>query len=127
MSGHEQGVARRWLTAHGAEFDSIEFNVRLGDGEPCPPDTEEYLAKCWRENTQKRADLVAIAGGLATIVEVKDRITPGAVGQILTYKMLWNRQYPSIPIARLVVIGRSIISEIGELFRSQGVDIEILP
>ena len=127
MGRAEAEVAHAWLIRRGGEYDSIEFNVRLGEGEPCPPDTEDYLRDCWKANTQKRADIVAIAAGLVTIVEVKDRITPGAVGQLLAYQTLWFRQYPGVPVSRLLVIGRTMVSEIGEVFASQGVDIEILP
>jgi len=127
MTFVESEITRAWLQQHGDEFESLEFNVRLGAGVELG---EEYGEETRRDATmlsQKRADIVAIARGVVTIVEVKVRIGLPALGQLIGYRELWRRDHPDAGFIRLLAIGRSAVSDVDLVFRAQGVEIETFP
>ena len=102
----ESGVIRDYLAAHHQEFDRLTFGKRVGAGlEPDPPHLEGVQRNTARF-TKKRIDILAWTGNQATIIEVKERITPASLGQILTYRQLLLEEIPDAIEPRLVVIGR---------------------
>jgi hypothetical protein len=127
MSAVESEVTRAWLGRHGLEYDRVEFQVRLGAGIDPGPGQPEYIRQLGRELWAKRADVVAITGAAVTIVEVKERITPGAVGQLLVYRDLYRREHPGAATIRLLTIGRGAVTDLIETFTAQGVEIEVYP
>ena len=127
MTWVESEITRAWLQKHGTEFEAINFNVRLGEGVQLG---EEYGEETRRDATllsQKRADIVAIARGVVTIVEVKVRIGLPALGQLIGYRELWRRDHADAGFIRLLAIGRSAVSDVDLVFRAQGVEIETFP
>lgn len=127
MSDVESEVTRAWLGRHGAEYDRVDFQVRLGAGIDPGPGNPEYIRQLGRDLWAKRADIVAITGLDVTIVEVKERITPGAIGQLLVYRDLWRREHPETTAIRLLTIGRGAVTDLVETFQAQGVEIEVYP
>jgi hypothetical protein len=127
MTWVESQIARAWLNRHGAEYDEVLFNVRVGEGvDP----GEEYAAEI-REMavklTQKRADMVARAGDQVDLIEVKVRIAFPVIGQLVGYRALWQRQHPELPVRRLLAIGRSVVPDAADILESQGIQIETFP
>lgn len=103
----ESAVLRDFLLEHIYEFDSIDFQVRIGAGIPPDPTHLPGVQKQTTFNSQKRIDLLAYRGPQAIIVEVKQRVTPASLGQILTYRVLWIAEHPNDRDPELVVVGRS--------------------
>lgn len=103
----QSAVLRDYLLAHIHEFDSLEFNVRVGQGvtpDPThPPSTQAQTTFV----TQKRIDLLAWRGRQAVIIEAKTRVDPSTLGQILTYRQLWLEDHPDVTDPELVVVGRT--------------------
>lgn len=123
----ESYVAREWLKAHVDEFDSIEFNVRLGDGLDLGAGYDEATRKQAQLLTQKRADIVARFGDNVTLVEVKDRLSLSALGQLTGYDTLFRMANPGIRSVRLLAIGRDASVDVPELLRAHGVAVELYP
>ena len=127
MTWVESEITRAWIRKHGDEFESIDFNVRLGEGVQLG---EEYGEETRRDATmlsQKRADIVAVRAGVVTIMEVKVRIGLPALGQLIGYRELWRRDHPDAGFIRLLAIGRCAVSDVDMVFRAQGVEIETFP
>lgn len=102
----ESVVIRAYLLAHLGEFDSIVFGKRVGQGEPPDPTHLPAIQLQTKLNTQKRIDLLAYRGRQPVIIEVKQRVTPAALGQILTYRHHFLEESPDAPEPELVVVGR---------------------
>lgn len=119
----ESTVIRDFLFAHGAEFDRFSFSVRVGQG--IVPDPTHLPAI--QENTifssRKRIDILAWQGTQPFIIEVKERVTPAAVGQILTYRHLWLEEFPDAPDPRLVVVGRYSDDDTLRAAQAQGITV----
>lgn len=123
----ESAVGKAWLRAHRDDYDSVEFNVRLGAGVQLPPGSPAYLYESARAGTTKRIDIVAHDGGNITIVEIKKRISLSALGQLQGYSHLYLQDRPATGHIRLVAIGLSIQEDIAPILRNAGITIELFP
>lgn len=102
----ESVVIRAFLLAHLREFDRVIFGHRVGQGEPPDPTHLPAIQLQTRLNTQKRIDILAFRGAQPIIIEVKQRVTPAALGQILTYRHHFLEESPDAPDPELWVVGR---------------------
>lgn len=102
----ESVVIRAFLLEHLREFDSIVFGKRVGRGEAPDPSHLPAIQQQTVLNTQKRIDILAYRGPQPIIIEVKQRVTPAALGQILTYRHHFMEEVPDAPDPELVVVGR---------------------
>jgi hypothetical protein len=127
MTYVESEITRAWLKTHGAEYESIDFNVRLGEGVQLAGEWDDSTRRAATMLSQKRADIVALRAGVVTIVEVKVRIGLPALGQLIGYRELWRREHPDAGFIRLLAIGRGAVEDVDLVFRSQGVEIETFP
>jgi len=127
MTWVESEITRAWLNRRGADYDRIEFNVRLGAGvDP----GEEYTPEIRRMAglvTQKRADIVGWVADQVDLVEVKVRIAFPVIGQLVGYRVLWEREHPELPVRRLLAIGRSVVPDAADIIEAQGIHIETFP
>lgn len=103
----ESVVIRAFLLAHLREFDRIVFGKRVGHGEPPDPSHLPAIQQQTLLNTQKRIDILAFRGAQPIIIEVKQRVTPAALGQILTYRHHFQEEEPDAPEPELWVVGRA--------------------
>ena len=127
MTWVESRITQAWLEEHGAAYDRIEFNIRLGRGISLGEGFGQETQRMAELVTQKRADIVAYSPDQVTIIEVKVRVTFTALGQLLGYRLLWQQANPDSPPVRLMAIGRAIVPDAESLFRGQGVEVLIFP
>lgn len=127
MTWVESEITRAWLHRHGAEYDSIEFNYRLGDGVDVGQEYTPEIQRMATLLTQKRADILARVADEVDLIEVKVRIGFPVMGQLIGYRSLWRRQHPEIPVRRLVAIGRSVVQDAGPAIEELGITIETFP
>ena len=102
----ESMVIRAFLLVHLQEFDRLTFGKRVGQGEPPDPSHLPAIQRQTTLNTQKRIDILAFRGAQPIIIEVKQRVTPAALGQILTYRHHFLEESPDAPEPELWVVGR---------------------
>jgi hypothetical protein len=119
----ESGVLRDYLRVHLHEFDRISFSVRIGDGLPPDPAHLPGIQANTARFTKKRMDFLAWAGAQPVIGEVKERVTPSALGQIQTYRHLFREEFPDAPEPRLVVVGRTSDDDTLRALHAYGVDV----
>jgi hypothetical protein len=123
----ENAVARAWLDEHGAEYDRLDFNVRLGQGVKPGQGATSLEHSIAFALTTKRADLIASTANAVTIIEIKERIGPGAIGQLLMYEHLWEQQDGSGRPVHLLAIGRNIVPELAGAFQRHDIAYELFP
>lgn len=119
----ESGVIRDYLAAHHHEFDRFTFSKRIGRG--IPPDPA-HLAGVQRNtvfSSRKRIDILAWSGSHPTLIEVKERVTPASLGQILTYRSLFVEEHPDADEPSLVVIGRDSDPDTLAVLQAHGVTV----
>jgi hypothetical protein len=119
----ESGVIRDWLTLHVHEYDRVSFSVRVGEGQTPGADLPAGVARSVAYSSKKRIDVLAWQGNTPTIVEVKERITPAVLGQLLTYRQLLLEEQPNVDAPRLVAIGRYSDPDTLRTLSAQGIDV----
>jgi hypothetical protein len=121
----EHEVAMKWLRARGMNYDRIDFNVPLG---PVPdfnfPMTEEQQRQA-EYLYRTKADIVAQLGDDVTIVEVKERATKSAMGQLVHYRYWFLKENPSKKVVAVRVIANRADEGIAETLLAHGFDLEL--
>src|SRR5260370_1001886 len=85
-------IWKNWLYQNSTRFDRYEYNVRLGSGVDPGPSYPDSSRRMWIANSMKRADVVAVKAGRATIIEVEENPGLTAFGQSAGYLALWRQR-----------------------------------
>jgi hypothetical protein len=103
---HESALLRDYLQQHLAEFDGVEFSVRIA---PSVTPDPAHLAGVQRQallNSMNRIDMVGYMGQTPVLVEVKTTIGHAVMGQLLMDRALWIAEHPDGQEPQLVAVGR---------------------
>jgi hypothetical protein len=120
-------VAQAWLREHAPEYDSVEFNVRLGQGIVLPETADPSMKLFAQAVSTKKADLVLHAGANVTIVEIKIRVGGSALGQLELYKNLYLAAHPEAGDVRMIVAGQYLEPDVESVYRAHNITIELYP
>lgn len=120
-------IFAEWLKAHGDEFDTYDFNRRIGAGHDPGASWPDYVRVQAIANTQLRIDAVAMKAGAPTIIEVKDRAGASAIGQLVTYDAVWREDYPTGPAPALILVTNRVQPNILPLIRRANIRLDVVP
>jgi len=123
----ESIVIRAYLLAHLKEFDRIIFGKRVGQGATIDPTLLPAVQRAIADSTKKRIDILAWRGPQPVIIEVKQNVTPAALGQILTYRHFFLDEHPNAPEPELVVVGRVSDADTIASLNAHGVTVYLYP
>jgi hypothetical protein len=123
----ENAVAKAYLAKHMNDFDRVKLNVGMGNGITLPWNAPAWVQKSATAGTQSRADMVLYVGNTATIVEVKGRIYPAVMGQLLAYWHLLTASNASLLQVYKVAAGETIQDGIAPILHTYGVEVELFP
>jgi hypothetical protein len=123
----ESAVIKAFLLAHWREFDRITFGKRIGRGADIDPTTLPAVQRATAFSSKKRIDILAWRGTTPVIVEVKQRVTPAALGQILTYRFHFREEFPDAPEPDLVVVGRESDPDTLVALQAHGITVYLYP
>lgn len=122
-TNRESALIRDFLQLHIHEYDSYQFSVKVGQGLTPDPSHLPGVQRNTALSTKKRIDIVAWQGQRATILEVKFRANPQALGQLTTYRHLWMEDNPGALEPRLAIIARYTDPDTARVFEANGVDV----
>jgi hypothetical protein len=80
----------RFLDRYASNFERFFYNVRVGGPDVSTIEGDEVLKRMWYLNTAKRIDAIGEKENELWIIEVASSPYLRAVGQMLTYRFLWN-------------------------------------
>ncbi len=123
----QAAVTRKWLTENAARFDRIDFEVRLGEGTPPLSTMSDVERADHKRQTQMRADFIAWDRDYPVIGEVKKRLDTNAIGQLLTYRLLFLNEHPGVPEPGMVAVGERADPDVVTAANAHGIDIEVYP
>lgn len=127
LTNVESAIGKAWLVKHQADYESVEFNLRLGAGVKMPPGTPVYILEAAKAGTTKRTDMILHHGSDIAIVEIKKRINLGSLGQLLGYRSLYLTDHPATGHIDLVAAGLTVQADIEPILRNAGIAIELFP
>lgn len=108
MPKAESDITRAWIRQHGAGYDKLDFNARLGTGAQIQPGISPATAAQFTQLTKKRADIIAYKADLVDIIEVKPRMSLSAIGQLLGYQHLWELDQFAPRVQNLIAVAQII-------------------
>jgi hypothetical protein len=123
----ESEVIRAFLLEHYAEFDKFTFNKRVGRGIEPDPSHLINVQSNTSFSSKLRIDILAWRGVQPVIIEVKQHVTPAALGQILTYRHYVIEEFPNAPDPELVVVGREGNEDAIVALQAHGVTVYLYP
>ena len=92
-------------------FDRCDYDIHVGKGVRLNGEVPANIVRMATHLSQCRIDVVGFKGKTTTIVEVKPRARSNAIGQIITYKALYEWQYPDQPKPRLMIVTDDVNSD----------------
>jgi hypothetical protein len=123
----ESLVIRAFLQAHLHEFDRLTFGKRVGAGAAIDPSTLPAVQRATAYSSKLRIDLLAWRATQPIIIEIKQRVTPASLGQILTYRHHFVEEYPDAGEPELVVAGREGDADTIAALNAHGVTVYLYP
>lgn len=115
MMKQEVRTWKKFLKKHGNNFTKYRYDVHVGKGIGRLPGFSENQQRMAQTLTQKRIDVVAARGAELFIIEIKDRASMAAIGQLLTYRELYNKKYGYDRVSGLIVVAESTDPDISEV------------
>lgn len=104
MMREDTDVWTRFLESEFVEFKRVWYDVHVGSPVVLGVGAADDLERISQGLTRKRIDVVgAVAGGL-WVIEVKPKANMYAVGQIITYTRLFEKEYQAPGDVQSVII-----------------------
>jgi len=97
-------IWERYLEKYGKEWDSFEYDVRVGEGITIPATETESMRIMAQALWEKRIDVVGRKGPRVFIIEVKPSAMLSAIGQVLSYQILFEERYPEQGPVRMMIV-----------------------
>ena len=119
-------IFRNWLGLHEREYDSFDYNQRIGSDLDPGPGWDASMRAMAIANSKKRIDAVGWKGSQATLIEVKDRAGAAALGQLLTYMPLWSTAHADLPPAKMLLVSNRLQPDIGVVAQFWGVSVNVV-
>ncbi len=116
-------VWRAWLQLHQGEYDSFDYNTRLGTDVDPGPNFPDNIRKAAIALNSLRVDAVGWQGAQPTIFEVKRRAGPQNIGQLLTYKHLWQATNAHTAAPNLVLVFNTLSQHILGVAGASGIQL----
>lgn len=125
MKPEDVAVWERYISAHPLQFGSVDYDVAVGDGVDASADHPENMAGMYKVLTQKKIDVVAYDGAVIYVIEVGPVADARKLGQILTYRALYEKTFaPDVPIIPVVICG-AVEREMQDMFDRNGIVVSV--
>lgn len=122
MKKDEAATWDRFLARMPWQVENIMYDVRLGEGARVSEGVPEWVKHmAWALST-KRVDAIVETLLEFIIVEVKPRGALSAVGQLLGYLVLFNKQYRPQKRVRLALVCERIAPDMAPILLEYGIE-----
>lgn len=102
----------KYITKYPDKFDRVDYDVHVGDGIEPDERLPANIVKMAIHLTQMRIDVVGYKGKNKTIIELKDRSTSSAIGQLIAYEQLYKRTFGTTQKFDLLLITNYITRDV---------------
>lgn len=116
----------RFLAKFGAEYDLLEYDIRVGLGRDPGDDYPENIRNMALDLSYRRIDCVAHSKGLITVIEITHSAGFKALGQIYGYPILYTLTYLPVWPVRAMLVAGEIQSDIENVLLSLGIRYEVV-
>jgi hypothetical protein len=99
----------------------LYFDVKLGGDEALTAGESVGLGNFWYSVNAKRADVVAEYDDRVRIIELRNNAQANAVGRLLTYKLLWERDPKLSGALELELVSNTTDPDVADACRAYGI------
>lgn len=104
MKPADVAIWEEFMRQNISAYDTVIYDQEIGEGAPIPPGTAENMAKDFKILTQYKIDVVGFKGADIDIIEIKPRAGLSALGQILGYVTLFNKEFsPGVKVTPVIL------------------------
>lgn len=125
MKPEDIAVWERFVANNPRFFDTVDYDVPVGQGAPQNPELPENIQADGKILTQKKIDVVGYVGPIPYIIEVKPTADMRALGQILTYHELFTADHPELPNPLKMIVCGAVERELEAMFEKHGIQVEV--
>ncbi len=118
-------IWERFLALRGNQFDTIDYDVRVGAGRPAPPGSTQNIRKMALDLSKKRIDAVGFTDRETTIIEITVRAGLKAIGQVLTYRKLYQETHADARPIRLLIVAGRLDTDVRSTMNEHDIEISI--
>lgn len=116
----------RWLLDHRQEYDTYDYDVRVGKGRPADPRLTPENQQMWADLTKFRIDVVGYKGRFPTIFQVAIECRPKDLGHLQLYRQTFLEDYPNNPPPALAVVCERLHPDLERIMRLQGIIVYVV-
>lgn len=120
-------VWKRFLAAHETEYDSFEYDLRVGDGRDPGPDHEQNIRTMAIGLSQRRIDAVGHRNGAIDIIEITTRAGLTSIGQLQVYPNLYKKLNPSANNVTPILVAERLQDDILPYLLESGIRFLLFP
>ena len=111
LIGEDSQVWSRFILKYPDRFNTVDYDVHVGQGENTTPIPDEKSRLYWQDLTKKRIDVIGFKNDFVTIIEVKKRSTLFTLGQILGYRFLYLQENPEVKSVNSLIVCSTISND----------------
>ena len=116
-----------FLDRYASNFERFFYNVRVGGPDMTNVDASEAMKRMWYASTAKRIDAIGEKKNEIWIIEVASSPYLRAVGQMLTYRFLWDLDPKINKPVKDVLLCYFIDSDLEKVLKHNGVEVLKIP
>lgn len=117
----------RFLDRYASNFERFFYNVRVGGPDVSTIEGDEVLKRMWYLNTAKRIDAIGEKKDEIWIIEVASSPYLRAVGQMLTYRFLWDLDPKINKPVKDALLCYYLDSDLEKVLKHHGVEVLTIP
>src|SRR6266850_4330538 len=121
----ESLLAQAYVRRNPERWEDYQFNFRLGSGLDPGPNYEDGIRRMNILLTQKRVDMVTRKGGLYGLWELKARAGLSALGQLLGYAAMWEKEGRPTSGLTLGIITRLVDADVSIALVRHNIAVEL--
>ena len=119
-------IWERYLDKYAQGWDSFEYDVRVGEGQQPNPEHPKNIQLMAVALTEKRIDVIGWIRGKVVIIEVKPSAMLSAVGQLISYQILYEERYPEAGRTELMIVTDRIGPDLEHLCKKLRISIAVV-
>lgn len=125
MSVADTEIWNRFIAKYPDEYDRVQYDFHVGDPPPFNPLTDDGEDKNQDLLYKMRIDVIGHRGSDVEIIEVKPNAGASAIGQIKSYKTLYERDEEPTGRVSMVIVTDTLRPNMDFLCRQEGIKLII--
>jgi len=127
LSPAERVLWDRFMSKYGHLWSIYEYDVAVGKGRPPQPYWEDWLKELQAKLSKRRIDVVAKRDGEIWIFEIKPQAGLSALGQVLGYKVLYERDFEPKEKIYLAIVTDVLDDDVKYVYECYDVKYYVMP